>query len=147
MIRQNKIILVVALCFLNFSLIFSPNIALADDETTCNYGRILPSCVCDGDCNINDFVLMFIRLADFFLGIVALVALYFIIMGAFTLIVAGGNPEKIKAGKNTLVSALVGLFVVFAAWVIINSLYYALTGGQGVNFINSWWQLPSEIKP
>ncbi len=146
--RMQKKRLITGLMILALFVLFTPKVALAE---TCNTGNILPQCVCSGNCNADDFVLMFVNLAHFFLGIVAVFAMYYLVIGGFTLIIATGNPEKIQAGKNTLVNALTGLFVVFAAWVMINTLFFALTGGSDTIFGQKWFQfktaepLPTQV--
>ncbi len=147
--NTNKLKNAVILIIFSSAVVFSvaPLIALAATPT-CDAGRILPPCVCDGNCNADDFVVMFINLAEFFLGIVAILAMYYLVMGGFTLISAAGSPEKIQAGKNTIVNALTGLFVVFAAWVIINTLFFALAGKDEPIFGKEWWLLkraPTEV--
>lgn len=49
----------------------------------------------------------------------ALVAVFFILWGAFTLMMAQGEPERIKNAKGTIINAIVGLLIaVFAATVV-----------------------------
>ncbi|MDP3964424.1 MAG: pilin [bacterium] len=103
-------------------------------------GPILPVCVCTGDCGADDFAVMFINLAQFFVGIAALIAMYYLVLGGFTLVVSGGSSEKIQAGKGMVVNALVGMFVVFASWVIINTVYYAFATSDEI-FGSKWWEL------
>lgn len=106
----------------------------------CDTGRILPPCVCTGDCSVRDFVLMFVNLANFFLWLVALFAVFYIVNGAFTWIVSGGDPEKINIGKKAVTGALVGLVLVLAAWAVINTLFFTLSGSTEVDG-QKWWQL------
>ncbi|MBU1890579.1 pilin [Patescibacteria group bacterium] len=103
---------------------------------------ILPECVKDGNCHVDDFVLLFMNLINFFLGLVSLLAMYYFIMGGFTLMISSGQPEKIQAGKGIIVNALVGIFCVLAAWVLINTIYIAVSGGSSEVFGRPWWQLP-----
>jgi len=45
-----------------------------------------------------------------------------IIAGAYQLITAGGDPEKIETGKKIIIYALIGAGVIFLAGAIINEI-------------------------
>ncbi len=61
------------------------------------------------------------------LGIVGSIALVMFIIGGFQWMTAGGNMEKVKKGRDTLVWATLGLVVVFAAYAILRFIFEALT--------------------
>jgi hypothetical protein len=67
-------------------------------------------------------------------------------VGGFWWLTAAGIPDRIEKGKKTLVAAVVGILIIFGAWVIVNSLLAALTGqlGQGAVKVlgGQWWQAP-----
>ena len=46
------------------------------------------------------------------------VATIFVILGAFTIVTAGGSPEKIKSGRDYILYAAIGLLVAFLARAI-----------------------------
>lgn len=50
----------------------------------------------------------------------SLLAVIFIIWGAFSLITAQGEPERIKSGKETITNAIVGLLVTVLAATIVS---------------------------
>jgi len=52
-----------------------------------------------------------------FAGVVALVVI-FVLIGAFNLLTAAGNPEKIKSGRDYIIYAAVGMFVALLAKAI-----------------------------
>jgi len=54
-----------------------------------------------------------------FLSVLALVAVVLILVGGFRWMTAGGNQEKVESAKKTLVAALIGLVIIFAAWAIV----------------------------
>ena len=62
-----------------------------------------------------------------FLG--ALATLMFI-YGGFTLILSGGNPERIKKGQTTIVWAIIGLAVVLSSYGIMEFIFKALATGS-----------------
>jgi len=59
------------------------------------------------------------RLLRFLLGFVGAGALTFFIIGGVILLMSQGNPEKVKMGKDTLVWAIIGMFVAFTSYIIL----------------------------
>jgi len=42
-----------------------------------------------------------------------------IIAGGYSLMLSGGEPEKVKAGKDKITAGIVGFLLVFTTWFII----------------------------
>lgn len=59
------------------------------------------------------------RLLQFMLGFVGVGALVFFIVGGIILLASQGNPEKVKLGKDSIVWAMIGLFVAFGSYIIL----------------------------
>ena len=52
-------------------------------------------------------------------GLIAVsVCAIFIVVGGFQILMAGGNPENVSKGRQTLLWAIVGLVIVLIAWGI-----------------------------
>lgn len=49
-----------------------------------------------------------------------------LIAGGLTIFTSAGNPEKMKQGQGRIVSALVGLIIIFAAYWIVQLVEYSL---------------------
>lgn len=62
------------------------------------------------------------------------IALVFLIIGGIRWILSGGDKEATAKAKSTVTSALIGLAVVLAAWILINIILQILTG-QGLSNI------------
>ena len=62
---------------------------------------------------------------NFIYSIAGIVAVAFIIRGAFFHIQSQGSPDKVKQGNQTLVYAVVGLAVVILAAVLTNFIFMA----------------------
>ncbi len=60
------------------------------------------------------------------LGVIGAVALFMFIWGGFTWLTSGGNPDKVKQGKDTLVWATIGLLVIFASYTLVDVVFRAL---------------------
>ena len=56
-------------------------------------------------------------------GLIALVAFVF---GGVTWMTSGGNPEKIKRGRDMLVWAVIGLIIIFSSYTILRYVFEAL---------------------
>lgn len=59
------------------------------------------------------------RVIKFLLGFSAVGALAFFIIGGIILLTSRGNPEKVKAGKDSIVWAIIGLFVAFTSFILL----------------------------
>ncbi|MEK7158800.1 MAG: hypothetical protein AAB733_04485 [Patescibacteria group bacterium] len=111
------------------SPVFAADEAGSEDTpvVTCETGPILPPCTCSGDCNIDDFVLLFVRGANFFLSLLAIGALLMFGWGGFTMIMSRGNSTTIQEGKKVLTSTLMGVFFALISWILINTIVLFFT--------------------
>ncbi len=71
------------------------------------------------------------RIIKGFLGASGAVALVAFIWGGFLWLTSGGNPEKVKKGKETLVWAIIGLIVIFGSYTILNYIISTITTSTG----------------
>ena len=62
------------------------------------------------------------------LGLVGILALVMFIYGGISLMISGGNPEKIKKARNVLIWAVVGLALIFSSYGILQFIFSTLTG-------------------
>lgn len=83
-----------------------------------------------GTTDIRVIVARLIRTAISFAGLVLVV---YIMYGGFLWMTAGGEAEKIKKARGTIINAIIGIVIVFSSWAIttfiISSLVGAVTGG------------------
>ncbi|HQL53026.1 MAG: hypothetical protein ACOXZY_00175 [Patescibacteria group bacterium] len=77
-----------------------------------------------GDVKINTLLGKIVGKALLILG--SLTLLVFVI-GGFLWLTSAGNPEKIKLGTNTMLYAVIGLFVIFGSYAILNMILTQLT--------------------
>ncbi len=54
------------------------------------------------------------------LGIVGSLALLMFVYGGFTLMLAGGNAENVKKGRDILMWAAIGLVVIFTSYAMVD---------------------------
>ncbi len=93
--------------------------------------RIMPACVFEstvrGECkDVRIFIKLAIDLANLLLGLVGGIALVAFLIGGFKFILSRGSSDMIESGKNTMVAAVIGLAVVFGAYLLITILADAL---------------------
>ena len=72
---------------------------------------------------------MAVRILQYFLSFVGLVAVAVIIYGGFRWTTSGGDPEKIGRAKKTILNGAIGLIIVIAAFAIVQ---YIIGFGQGM---------------
>ena len=78
--------------------------------------------------SINDILAMVINIFSWFVGVVAVI---FVIVGAFKYITSGGDASAVKSAKDTLLYAIIGLVIVAVAQVLVQ---FVLTkSNQAVN--------------
>lgn len=107
--------------------------AIKLDSAECFAGEVAaPTAVAAGDCTggyCTDsaakwgmFCIMntLYSVTDWVFVILVAVAGLMVIMGAFTLLMAAGNPEKVTSGRNYILYAAIGLVVGFLAKAIPN---------------------------
>jgi len=69
------------------------------------------------------------NILTYILGFLSIIAIAFAIYGGFQILTAGGDDDKVKKGKTTLINALIGIFVIMVAWSIVGWL---LTWGETI---------------
>jgi len=72
------------------------------------------------------------RIVRMLTGGAGMIAFLMFIYGGFQWLTAAGNPEKIKKGRDILVWSILGLVVMFSAYIITRYIIDAITRGAGV---------------
>jgi len=57
------------------------------------------------------------------LGLTGSIALIYFIIGGFMWMTAGGNMDKVKKGRDTLIWATLGLVIIFSAYSILTFVF------------------------
>jgi len=65
-------------------------------------------------------------LGNYVIPVLFAIALVVFLWGVVQYITAGGDEEKRKSGKQTMIWGIVGLFVMVAVWGLVNLLWYTL---------------------
>jgi hypothetical protein len=80
------------------------------------------------ECQIIDLVHLIERIINFLLAWAWLVSLFYIMWAAYNMLGSGGNTEKLEGAKSTLSHAIIGFFLIMAAYLLINWVVSLLTG-------------------
>jgi hypothetical protein len=140
MIRLAKIILpffMLMSVFFNTAQVFAQGAVTADNTSDPSLvGKFIPKCLIDpptgvaateGQCrSISIFVILLLNIANYLFSIVGALALLFFIYGGFTLILSRGNSEQTGKGIEIITAAVIGLVVVFGAYMLVRFLGEAI---------------------
>ncbi|MBU0597161.1 pilin [Patescibacteria group bacterium] len=77
----------------------------------------------DGETDISTIVGKIIKTAT---GIMGSLTLLVFVYGGFVWITSAGQPEKVKKGMTTMLYAVIGLFVIFSSYAILDLVFESL---------------------
>jgi type IV secretory pathway VirB2 component (pilin) len=104
----------------------------------------LVPCGTDKACTVCDFFVLIKNIVDFLTEAVAMpVAVIILIYGGLTLLTSGGSEDKIRKGKAALWQAVWGLIIVFAAWLIVDTIIKWFVAGNFQFLFGPWNAIPS----
>lgn len=69
---------------------------------------------------------LFGRIIRLLLGFTGAASLLFFIWGGIQLLASRGNTDKIKAGRDTIAWAIIGMFVAFSSYVVLRYVIKAV---------------------
>lgn len=93
---------------------------------------------CD-KCGLCDFFLLIKNIFNFIAFTLAPpVAAFLFLLAGFLFLISGGSEDRVSQAKKIFINAFIGLFIIYASWLIVNTII--LTVGKDVEGlkINSW---------
>lgn len=91
------------------------------------YNGAIPDCAFSGSCrDSNDLVQVFINQGKNIFGFIGMIALAAFIYGGFLMVFSFGSADKVKQGRDVMVAAVVGIIIVFSAYLIVAFILSAL---------------------
>ena len=96
----------------------------SDDHGLLN--GILPECAVCGQCGIADFMIVGDTIVKLLLGLSGSIMLLMIVYGGFLWLTSGGASGQVDKGKKVVVGAVIGLFIVFAAYIAVQFILEAM---------------------
>ena len=98
-------------------------------------------------CTICDFFEMTRRVTTYIVfGIIPLLAALILLFGGIYLLVNKGDPGVLSSSKTVIVGVIIGFLAVFAGWVFINTVFWALgiADWNGFKLNESWWKISAK---
>ena len=140
---MKKISLVILMSLLFFSLIptitkagFVPCGAREDDLSTLDADESKP-------CQLCDFFVMFDRIVDFVLfKLVPPIATLMLVIGGVMFFAAAGDPANLGRAKGLLTSVVIGLLIVYGAWLLISAFFLAIGVSEWTGLKEGWFNYP-----
>jgi len=100
------------------------------------------------ECTACDLLVLVQNVMNFVLKAAFIICIVLIIYGGFRWMFSFGNQSNISLGQKVIVSAIFGLIIVLASWIIVNTILWFLSPKiEGVDIKSSWFKLecyPSE---
>ncbi|MBI4098632.1 MAG: C39 family peptidase [Candidatus Magasanikbacteria bacterium] len=81
----------------------------------------------------------------YLLGLVGLIAVIVFIHAGLEYMTSGGNTAGIKAAKERMLNAVIGIFVLFGGYTVLHAINPALTRFQGIQ-ISALKRVPMDLK-
>lgn len=75
-----------------------------------------------------DLAQVILRLINYVLAIVGVIALAYLVYGGFMYITSAGNEEKVEAAKLIIVNAVIGIVVIGVAAAVVNFVIRGIGG-------------------
>ena len=146
--KSEKLKIVFFIIFL-IILVF-PLISRADGLVPCGYdlngnGTYDPE---TEGCTLCHFFLMFQGIVNFFLfNIVPIVAVLMLVIGGFLFFFASGSPAALSRAKSTITSTVIGLIIIYTAWLIINTFFVIIGVSDWTGLAGGWFKIDCSITP
>lgn len=91
--------------------------------------KISGNCMALGQCSVSDIVQLFLNAATVIFGISGSFFILTFVIGGFTWLTSAGASGGLQKGLNIMRDAVVGLIIIFAAYIIVNSTLSLVTKG------------------
>ena len=86
---------------------------------------------CEGkECSFCDLVAMVQDIITWIIGIIFLIFAVLLVVAGFKLVTSGGNQSAQTSAKESLINALIGIIIVLAAWLLVDTLMRAVLPGD-----------------
>jgi uncharacterized BrkB/YihY/UPF0761 family membrane protein len=89
--------------------------------------KILPDCP-NGVCGWCELIQLGQNVINFLIQISTALAVAFIIYGGIMMMIYSTNPERLQRSREIIKAAVIGVIIVAASWVILNTFFHLLTG-------------------
>lgn len=118
--------------FFAFLLAVSPSMILAQGIVPCGTSATRP-------CTICDFGVLVINFTNFLIYNIAIpLAGLMIVIGGIMIMIGSASEERVRTGKKILTNAIIGVVIVFIAWLLVDTIIKVMTGSFVQNFFGTF---------
>lgn len=118
------------------------------------FGPIVPQCTGNeinavtGErlCTLCDLLTLIDNIVKFLATVGPLVAIGFVMYGGFYILLSGGNPNFRTTGRKIITSALIGLAIVLASWIIVSTIFLIITGSSSGPLPLPWYRIQCQVR-
>lgn len=90
-------------------------------------------------CKLIDIFKVFKNILEFvWFSIIPPIAILMLIIGGIMFITSSGNPDALKKSKALLTSIVIGLIIIYGAWLVIN-LFFTIIGVESWTGLKDGW--------
>lgn len=79
-------------------------------------------------CSLCDGVKVVVNVINDLTTLATVIAVGMTVYGAVMLMISAGSEERVRKGKGIITSAVIGLIIVLAGWLIVNTVLHLVTG-------------------
>ncbi|HEY4477027.1 MAG TPA: pilin [Candidatus Paceibacterota bacterium] len=95
-------------------------------------------------CRLCDLYQLGLNITEFLMqAIAAPLAALMLAWGGIKMLTSAGNPSAINEGKKILTTALIGIFLVFFGWIVIDTILTTLSFGFHASNFGAWYNKPN----
>ncbi|MBU2564405.1 pilin [Patescibacteria group bacterium] len=81
------------------------------------------------ECTLCDIFIMLKNIIEFLMELIIVIAPIFVLAGGVMILTAGVKPDQVATGKKMITSALVGIVIALASWIVLGTLFNFLAKG------------------
>jgi len=97
-------------------------------------------------CQLCHFFVMTDKILDFvFLRLVPAIAVLMLLIGGIMFFFAGGNPQTLSQAKSVITATVMGLVIIFAAWLIVNTFFGMIGVASWTGLQGGWFSINCPI--
>lgn len=99
----------------------------------------------DDPCKFCDLFVLLDNIFDFiFIDIVPPIAVIAFIIGGIYFFFSRGNPQTVNKATGILTSAVIGLVIIYGAWLLLNVFFMAIGTNEWTGLEEGWFNYPCE---
>lgn len=110
--------------------VFVTAVMMASPEVAMAANPLVP---CTDDCGSCELVKLANTVISWLIGILFMIFAVLMTIAGFGLVTSGGNQAALESAKSKFKNAIIGIIIVFAAWLLVDTLLKSLlNGGTGI---------------